>query len=141
MRGPLSDQRSCRPIATTLLLAYLSGCSGWMGVAGSPPGPVPDNERQLRITLPDSSRVLLHNPQVTRDSLIGEWVSDSGAQLGRKAFLLHEVKKVEVRGISAGKTVVLVGMMVGLVVGIGGAIKSSMCVPWCAQNSSGSLRP
>ena len=140
MRGPLSDQRSCRSIATILLLAHLSACSGWMGVAGTPPAPIPENEHQLRITLPDSFRVILHNPQVTGDSLVGEWVSDLGAQFGRKAFPLHEIKKVEVHGISAGKTIVLVGTLVGFVVVAGSMIKSSMCVPWCAT-STASLWP
>ena len=112
--------QSRRRVAFALAsLAWISACSSWhrrdisAGVA-----PVISSDRPVRVTLVGGSVIVLLNPRVAGDSLIGE----VGNQPQRMALALRDVSRIEDRrtsvartgaltaGVTAGVTVVLVAL-------------------------------
>jgi hypothetical protein len=117
-----------RPIAWTLLVAYLAGCTTW-NVQALTPAQVIDrlHPTSLRVTTTDSSEFVLEQPEIARsDSLVG---FQNGVP---SSVVISDVTQVATRGFSSGKTV---GLVAGLAV-VGGAIAglvalSNMCILGC----------
>jgi hypothetical protein len=95
----------------------LAACVSWQTQEGSPQQVLADEQPDsLRVTLYDGSRVVLGEPVVSGDSLTG---SADGQQ---RSIPLSQVRELDIRGVSAGKTALAaVGLLV-FAAGLGIAI-------------------
>lgn len=113
---PLRAWRS--GIACLLLLLYLPACTSWH--VGTPtPAQFVETEhpQKVRVTRADSTTIQLQSPVVRGDSLVGTVGGDSTVSLA-----LSEVRSVEVKQTSTGKTLLLIGAAVVVVVVVVNAI-------------------
>lgn len=127
--------RSSRPVrryVTPLVLAaWLAGCMSWhrqdLGPDLTPRTVVTEKKpSRIRVTLADWRRVEIRSPRIVGDSLVGVPAS-SGARSGgpkeppRLSVALADIRSVELRGVSGGRTALLVlggAMAVGLVASV-----------------------
>lgn len=117
-----------RPIACTLLVAFVAGCTTWR-VQTLTPAQVIDrlHPTSVRVTTADSSEFVLEQPEMAGgDSLVGY---QNGVP---SSIVISDVTQVATRGFSSGKTV---GLVAGIVV-VGGVIAglvalSNMCILGC----------
>ncbi len=118
---------SARRILSCILLpAYLSSCTSWQVQRVSPAQVVEEEQpSQVRVTTTGLSDVLLEEPRVSGDSLIGvplkfSWTSSSYIALDTASALsipLADISQIKVRKSDAGKTVMLLaGLVVGAVI-------------------------
>ena len=94
-----------RLIATLLIAVHLAGCYSWRATTTSPAEVIAEEQPSaVRVTLTDGTRLTLDAPTIRGDSI------------GRVAAL-SDVRTIEVRRFSIGKTVGLVlgAPLVGLV--------------------------
>jgi hypothetical protein len=114
-----------RPIASTLLLWYLAGCTTWR-VQNLTPQQIIDrwHPAAVRVTTADSSEFILDKPEIAgSDSLAG---LRNGAP---SSVAVSDVTQVAIRKVSTGKTVGLVAGIAVVAVGIAGFIAlSNMCI-------------
>ncbi len=98
-------------VAFVVLVTYLPSCMQWQ-VAGAEPRQLPRGVREIRVTLKDERRVVLENPQVIQDTLVGFQPPRGGSGPGpvRAAIPLEAVKYLEARKVDPGATVLLVGV-------------------------------
>jgi hypothetical protein len=92
------NARVRRGIATILLAIHLAGCSSWQSVGG-----VGGAER-VRVTRRTGEQIELTRPTIRGDSIVA----------GSIAIPRSDVESVEVRRISAGRTLLLVAGIVVL---------------------------
>ena len=105
------------PITLMLLAGSLSGCMGsslksWR-VQPPPPANVVTEQhpKRIRVSRADSTKIVLRNPSVIGDSLVGV-----GAAHRRVALPLAQVTQMEVEKTDGGKvTFVVVGTIAGAV--------------------------
>lgn len=103
---------SLRLVVLLTALAGINGCTSWQrrdisgGVA-----PVIASDQPVRVMKSDGSVIVLHQPRVVGDSLIG---GGSGA-IPRLAIALADIRSVEQRRVSAARTG-------GLVAGTAGGV-------------------
>ena len=100
-------------IAAMTMLSYLSGCTGWHQRPESQPAPLIKSGQSLRITLRNGERVELGKTKLIGDSLVGvraEW----RGQPNRYAAAVGDISRIEVRKVSASRTVMFSTAMVGL---------------------------
>ena len=93
-----------RHIPLILLASYLAGCTSWRAQGVTPQQVI--NQRhpmRLRVTQTDGMRLVLENPVLLRDSVVG-WTR----AFGSRAVALADVKRVEARETDAGKTAGLI---------------------------------
>lgn len=111
------------------LCAYLSACTSWKTQSVAPEQVfLTKQPKQVRVTRADQSRLVLVNPEITGDSLVGELPgSGKQGQPSRRAGVpLAEVKQVAIQGVDAGKTILLgVGLGVTALVVIAAATYDS----------------
>ena len=119
---------SARRILSCILLpAYLSSCTSWQVQRASPEQVVAEEQpsQVLVRTTTGQSEVLLEEPRVSGDSLIGvplkfSWTSSSYIALDTASALsipLADISQIKVRKSDAGKTVMLLtGLVVGAVI-------------------------
>jgi hypothetical protein len=121
---------SRRPIAYTLLLWYLAGCTTWR-VQNLTPQQIIDrwHPASVRVTTADSSEFVLDQPKIAgSDSLAG---FHNGAP---STVAVADVTHVATREFSAGKTVGLVVGVSVVAVAIGAAIAlANTCILSCAS--------
>ncbi len=94
-------------------VVVLSGCSGWHPTRLEPEiAPVIDAKSPVRASPKSGPSVVLWNPRVVGDSLIGE----VGAPPIRTAFALNDLRRLDELGYSRVRTgvAVLTGFGVGL---------------------------
>ena len=117
-----------RPIACTLLLWFLAGCTSWR-VQNLTPQQTIDrwHPASVRVTTADSSEFVLDQPEIAGgDSLTGLL---NGAP---SSVAVSDVTQVAIRKVSTGKTVGLVAGIAVVAVGIAGYIAlSNMCLWQC----------
>jgi len=118
-----------RPIAYALLLWYLPACTAWHVEEGVSPQQLiaAQHPNAVRVTLPDSSRIVLHQPRIAAgDSLAGIL---NGAP---SSVAVSDVTQVAIRKVSAGRTVGLVAgtAVLAAVIAVGIALKN-MCILSC----------
>ncbi len=103
--------RTNRPLAVTLMVLYLGACTGWQVQPVAPAQFVADEQpSQIRVTTADTHTLVLKNPIVRNDSILGRASGQmKGAPLG-------EVRQVETLKIQVDRTVMLV---VGFAAAIG----------------------
>jgi hypothetical protein len=109
---PVRTRRS--GIAYLLLLLYLPACTSWHVGTPTPAQFVETEHPQtVRVTRTDGTTLELKAPVVRGDSLVGTVGRDRTVSLA-----LSDVRSVEVKRTSTGKTVLLVGAGVVVVVAV-----------------------
>ena len=96
-----------RAIGLALLLWYVPACTTWQVAEGITPQRLIADQHPaaVRVTLPDSSQIVLDAPSIAGDSV-------AGLVDGRDSSVVaSDIKQVAVRRVSGGKTA---GMVVGL---------------------------
>ena len=94
------------------VLGFQAGaCMSWKTQPVSPEQVVAQKPDQVRVTLASGSRILVVQPTIAGDSLIGvpPVGSDSALSAQRLAVALSDVRSVEVQRVNAGKTALLIG--------------------------------
>jgi len=108
--------RSSLAARSLALFAVLSltmpGCTAWK-IKQTPPAELLAAKRQteVRVTLADKKRIVITNPRIAGDSLVSSGVPASSADHGkpsRAAIALSDIRSVEVREFSSGRTVLLI---------------------------------
>ncbi len=119
------------------LVTFGLGCSTWKSPE-VPPAQVVTEQR------PDHVRVLwsggeteMWHPRIVGDSLVGVRIAaEHGDSAGQVAVALADIFQVQVRGVSAGKTVALVGIGVGVLLVIAAAAsEASSPKPVCTGST------
>jgi hypothetical protein len=104
-----------RLAATVLLLVYLPDCTSWQVQNASPQQVILErNPERLRITRVDSTTVMLHAPRMSADTVIG--LSSTGATVPLIGVPLSEIAHVAIRKGDTGKSLLLVGAIIGVLV-------------------------
>ena len=108
LEGTVQSSSSClwRPSARTVLILYLSfsACTSWRPDTLSPQAVVQSHPSSLRVTYADSSSVVISNPQLQGDTIVG---LNSKMTKGLRVPL-DTVVLTETRHGDAGKTVLTV---------------------------------
>ena len=104
MRRPTHRLQFRRLITGILLPVYVSSCTSWRLEPLSPEHVVDRNvpPSKVRLTLVDSTRVVLEEPSMAADSVVGE------SQGARRAVALVDIAAVQVRSSSTLRTALLV---------------------------------
>jgi hypothetical protein len=96
------DRRRARPLL--LLLCYASGCTSWQVQQIAPAQLVADRHPStVRVTRADHSRLVLQQPAIVADTLVG--AEASGRPAGEARIAVSDVQRIEVRHVSAGRTI------------------------------------
>jgi hypothetical protein len=110
---PRRERRRARPLL--LLLIYLSGCTSWQVEQVAPAQLIAERQpSRVRVTRADQSRVVLRDPTIVGDTLVG--ALDSAKAVWESRVALSEVQRIEVRHGDAGRTIGLALAAAGLVV-------------------------
>ncbi len=122
-----------RILSCILLPAYLSSCTAWHVQSASPAQVVQEEQpSQIRVTTTSDSVVILLEPGVSGDTLIGFVKRDfSGAPDTASALKipLADISHVALHKTNAGKSVLLgLGIVVGLVA-VMVAVVAATCDP------------
>ncbi len=117
-----------RAIALALLIWYVPACTYWQVAQGITPQQLIADKHpaEVRVTLPDSSQIVLDEPSIAGDSLAG-FVNSKDFSV-----VASDVTQVAVRRVNGRKTVGLVGglgLLAGLIA-LGHAL-SNMCILDC----------
>lgn len=109
-----------RLIVAIIMTSYLAACTAWRVQEAAP-----QKAAALRITLADGRRLLLRDPQVIGDSLVGfalqGQVSRPSGRV-RVAFLAADLQRIEGRKLDGSRTalaLISLGAVIGLVVAVG----------------------
>lgn len=117
-----------RSIALAMLLWYVPACTTWQVTQGVTPQQLIADRHPpaVRVTLPDSSRIVLDEPSIEGDSLVG-FVGAKDSSVAAA-----DITQIAVRKVSTGKTVGLVfGLaLLGATIAAGVAL-SNMCILSC----------
>ena len=111
-------RRGLSTMAAIIMASYWAGCTSWRVKEAAP-----QRAAELRITLADGRRLLLHDPQVQGDSLVGFTVQEQGSasERVRVAFLTADLHRIEGRkldGTKTGLAVIGLGAVVALVLAL-----------------------
>ena len=97
---------SYRATSAVTLVAFSLACTSWQTQQGVPEAVVMSKRpSHVRVLQADGARLELWGPVVRTDSLIGRLEQADGARLGGTP--LANIRHLQVRGVSAGKTVLL----------------------------------
>lgn len=119
-------QRVRRAVAAVLLAVYLPACHHWVTPQGMTPQEyiTANHPSTVRVTLADSTRVVLQHPRAASDSLWGSLAP--GGQWGAP---LSSVQLFQVRKSDAAGTVFLtLGIVVGTVFVAGAICAAANCI-------------
>lgn len=109
-----------RAAALLTLAALLSGCRSWQPTGSSVPGSVGPRARALRVTVAGLEQaVVLRDPRIVADSLVGMVEVSPDQAPARFAVPLADVTEVQTRRFDGGLTVgafVFAGSIVGAAV-------------------------
>jgi len=99
-------------VAAILLATQLMACSSWKVVDPAPVAfAVPQPAQRARVTLTDGTRTMFNGPVIVGGRIGAAPSAVFGVQL-------TDVRQVEVRRFSWGKTTVLVGLIAAMVAGL-----------------------
>ncbi len=117
-----------RLIACILLPCYLVACTSWKTQEVSPQQVLTDEQPdKVRVSLTDGSQVVLEEPVVSGDTLIGF------EQDVQKSILLADVSALELREGDGGKTTLAI---IGGVILAGGLALGVAYAVYCAGDES-----
>ena len=126
----MQSSNSClrRPSARTVLILYLSfsACTSWRPDKLTPQAVVQGHPLSLRVTYHDSSSVVINNPQLQGDTIVGP-----NPHMRQERVPLDSVLLTETRHGDAGKSVLAVlGVAAGLF-----AVAAAVFVIHCNQTA------
>jgi hypothetical protein len=100
--------RAATLILTALVVLGPVGCQVWSVIPVTPlaAAEIEGNPRLVRLTLDDGTVVTLQSPMIERDSISG-LIAESPGQGDRIAFPLTDVRQLDKRHISSGRTAAL----------------------------------
>ncbi len=130
MRPSSYTVRRRRTVTLLLMLLYGTACQAWHVQPVAPESLLaPRRPATLRVTRTDGSHLVLEHAIVRAGTLLGT-VSAHGLQQEIR-IPLTDVRQVETRGFSAGRTVELglAGLFVALVVAVAIVCSSGVCGP------------
>ncbi len=115
-----SKPPALRFLACVLLLAFASSCTTWRSQSGDTQSII-RAEQRIRVNRTDGSRVVLENPTIVGDSLVGMTTDrqTSGSIQYRLAVPLDQIGAVETEEIDGGRTALAVlgaGALVAVIV-------------------------
>ena len=119
-----SNSSLWRPSARTVLILYLSctACTSWRPDSLTPQAVVAKKPLSLRVTRTDSSQVVLDNPQMQGDTIVGTGSHKAQVRVGLGSVLLTETRRGDV-----GKSLlVLLGIAVVVAAVVGASFASSI---------------
>ena len=111
--------RPYRSVACTLLVLHLQACMTWRPADPDPAKAIVQGQpKEVRITKRDGTQVVVREPTLVRDSIMsfsrrceasatGDRTSSCVEDISPQASLV-EVSLIEVRGLSAGRTIAAV---------------------------------
>lgn len=131
-------RRANRIIAVVLLVIWLPACAHrWRAQTDARSAILVEQPDQARIRLTDGTLIMLRNPMVTEDSIVG---IVQATQFGvvipngtRLAVALGEVANLELREIDTG-TISNKALVIGAVVGMAAAIFIVVSTAQCGGN-------
>lgn len=133
-RMPRTSRRQL--LAVPVLALLLGGCiTTWQSEAAAPQRVLDTtHETEVRVTLTSGLKVVLRDPAVEGDSLVGWLMPAMGAKNGptRRAISLEEVRDIAVRANDFGPNVIL-GVVTGTVIFFGTALTTWAII--CATQS------
>ncbi|HXI20329.1 MAG TPA: hypothetical protein VNH46_04550 [Gemmatimonadales bacterium] len=104
-----------RTISLILLLAYLPGCTTWEVGTPTPEQFVTrEHPDPVRVTLNDGSTLVLGQPTIVHDSLVGTTRVGLAAEDTARthSIPLSDIRVIEARGSSGGNSLAIVGGVV-----------------------------
>jgi hypothetical protein len=102
----------------TLSGALLAGCTQWQVQSVSPQQLVTtQHPGRIRVTRPDSTKLVLTDPEIVGDTLYGTEVGTGGMSARRAGIPLPDVARVSVRKSDPFATGVLIGLPAAALVG------------------------
>jgi SAM-dependent methyltransferase len=111
------SRRKAVSVALLLGLSNLSGCTSWQEKEVAPAQLVADQHPStVRVTRADQSRVVLQQPTIGGDTLVG--MVAAGRPRGETRIALADVKRIEVRHFSAGRTIGLAAAVPAVALGV-----------------------
>ena len=111
-----------RRLVAAVLLVLLTACQSWQPTTVSPQGWTPEERpASVRATLTSGEVITVRDPTMRNDSLIG--AADAGVGVASR-----DVRLLEVRRFSVGRTLGLGVVLTGLTVGVAAVI-------YCAGSS------
>jgi hypothetical protein len=105
-----------RAAALVTVAALLAGCRSWQPTDAAPQSVAGPRARALRVTVRGLDALVLHEPRVVADSLVGMVDVAEGQPRARFAVPLADVERVDTRRFDAGLTVgafIFAGSVVG----------------------------
>lgn len=122
----MQSSNSCfwRPSARTVLIVYLSctACTSWRPDSLTPQAVVASKPLSLRVTRTDSSQVVLNNPQMQGDTIVGIGSHKAQVRVGLGSVLLTETR----RGDAGKSMLVLLGVAAAVAAVIAANIATSV---------------
>lgn len=101
-----------RALTTLCVATFLMGCTGWHAERMSPQEVITTKQPyKVRLTLADGARVVLAEPGIAADSVVGVWNRRA------TAYPVGSVARVETRRFSVGRTIAL-GLPAAVVTGL-----------------------
>jgi hypothetical protein len=118
-----------RPLAAILLSLQVASCTSWRVASVSPAQLIAEEQpAKIRVTRSDGTRLVLHQPSVQGDSLVGSHAA--GIAGPDRAVALVDVTAVARRRGDTGRTVLLgVGVAALLAGTIAFAATADFCCP------------
>jgi hypothetical protein len=130
-------QRACGVMGRVVLIAILGlhsgACMSWKTQSVAPDQVMAKHPDQVRVTLGNGSRIVIADPTIIGDSLIGSAPSsDRKRAAPRRAVLLSDVQSMQVHRVNAGRTTLLIA-------GVGAtAVVVAAAATWDGPLGSGS---
>ena len=111
--------RRYRPMAVLLLALHVQACTAWQPSTVRPPQLIEEEEpSQVRITRTDGGRVTIQSPWVRADAIVGRGVRGSPRPWEERSVVVSDIRQIETRRFSPGKTVGLffLGAAIGFMI-------------------------
>ena len=127
-----------RRVIAAMLMVLLTACQTWRPTTVSPQQLIAEERpSSVRVTLTNGEAVTVRDPTMRNDSIVGVTENDRGPRYSPVGMASREVRLLEVRHFSVGKTIGLAGLAVatiGLVVYVVLAGKYVIeCISACGQ--------
>jgi hypothetical protein len=100
-----SGRRSHRLLGAVTLTAFSLGCTSWRSQQAAPEEVIARKPNHVRVLQSNGMQLELWHPRLSGDSLVGQLTSTDSTRFG--GMPLADVRAMQVRAVSAGKTVLL----------------------------------
>jgi hypothetical protein len=113
---PRTHHELASTVALVMACMVSSACTAWHPTTLQPERFSADTSPdQVRLTLNDDTRLTTGSPVITGDSLV---MDGSSRDPGRSAIPTSTIRKVELHGVDAPRTIALLAFLGGVVLGV-----------------------